>query len=137
MKVYVRSKRVPVQSFACERLVPSVIGSVKITKWVVQYESRLDDDQQAILKYADDLSASAGLPIEIVDVSKLNIVRRLILKIFKNELYKAPAVVFSGIAISNVMRRVYLMPTSTITANQYNLSGKDSPLIIEATDGGS
>jgi hypothetical protein len=121
VKVYVRSKRVAVQSFACERYVPSVIGSVKITNWVVQYENRLDDAQQAILKYADDLSTSAGLPIEVIDVSKLNIIRRLVTLFFRRDLYRTPAVLFPETAFSRIMKRTYLLPPST-TTSQFNSS---------------
>jgi len=121
VKVYVRSKRVAVQSFPSERTVPSIVGSVKLTSWVVQYEDRFDDSQKSILKYADDLASSVGVPIEVIDVSKLNLIRRLVTLVFRRDLYKTPIVLFPETAFSRIMNRMYLLPSST-NVNQINSS---------------
>jgi hypothetical protein len=85
VKIYVRSKKVATRSLVVESYAGSIIGPVKLPLRFVDYEDRLDETQQTMVDYASDLALSAGLPIKVVDVSKLNVLERLGRVIFRRD----------------------------------------------------
>ncbi len=94
---------------------------MKITSGLYNMKNRLDDSQKSILKYADDLATSVGLAIEVIDVSKLNLIKRLATLVFSRDLYRTPVVLLPETAFSRIMKRMNLLPPST-TTSQFNSS---------------
>ncbi len=86
-----------------ERTDLSVLGQTKISKRIVVFEDRLDENQKAMFAYARDLATSAGLPFEVVDVVKLNILQKLAMILSRNFL-ETPAVVFPESAFHCIMK---------------------------------
>ena len=83
VKIYVRSKKVAIRSVVIENYTGSIVGPVKLPSRFVDYEDRLDETQQTMVDYASDLALSTGLPIKVVDVSKLNVLERFGRVIFR------------------------------------------------------
>jgi len=103
VKIFVKTRRVAVRSITLESSVMTTLGPVKLSRRAVQYENQLDDVQQRMLDEASDLAASAGLKLEVVDVSKLNILQQLGRQIFRND-YKPPVVVLPNAVLARVRK---------------------------------
>jgi hypothetical protein len=100
IKVYVKSKKVPSRAVFLEYYSPSIIVFVKSSRSSVQFEDRLDEVQKSMLEDAEGFAHSTGIPIKVVDLSKLNVVSRLIRRILNFP--KSPTIVLQGAIFSRI-----------------------------------
>ena len=101
IKVYVKSKKVPSRAVLLEYYYPSIIGFVKSSRRSIEFEYRLDEVQQLMLEEAERFVHSTGIPIKVVDFSKLNFVFRLVRRILNFP--KSPTVVLPGAVFSGIL----------------------------------
>jgi len=96
VKVFVKSKRIAVSSFvvANYRYPAYLIGSAESYSRVVTYEDRLDEDQEMLVGYAEDLARSLNATLEVINVSKRNILRKFLMSLLGEE-HEIPSVVLT------------------------------------------
>jgi hypothetical protein len=72
---------VPSRTVVLESYSPSIVGLAKSFRSTLQFEDRLDEVQKSMLEDAESLAFSFGVPIQIIDLSKLNTVSRALRRI--------------------------------------------------------
>jgi hypothetical protein len=101
INVYVKSRKVPSRAVLLEYYSPSIIGIVKSSRRSIEFEYWLDEAQQLMLEEAERVAQSTGIPIKVVDLSKLNFVFRLVRQILKFP--KSPTIVLPGMVFSGIL----------------------------------
>ena len=102
VRVFIRTRCVAVRSFIIDVPVWSPAGRATTRKWSVEYEYQLDKVQKLMIQDATDLALSAGLRVRITDISKLNVLERTILSVFKR-LPDAPIIFVPDVVFSRVL----------------------------------
>jgi len=102
MKVFVRSKNVPVAIRVVEDLQWTTAGTFKVRRTMLQYENQLDEGQMAILEYARKLAGAAGVSLEVVDLSRLNFISRFVKYLFAKT-PRVPSVEIPGMVLSDLL----------------------------------
>jgi hypothetical protein len=80
LRLFVRSRRVPVGHTEFSKYAP--IGAWAVSQSptrAVRYERVLDAEQAKMVAEAKSLSCRAGLDLEVVDLGRMNALRRLFL----------------------------------------------------------
>jgi hypothetical protein len=101
IKVYIRSKKVPSRTVVLESYSPSIVGLTRSFRCTLQFEDRLDEAQKSLIEDAERLALSFGVPIQIIDLSKLNAVSRVLRRILGFP--RIPRVVLSGKLFSRIV----------------------------------
>ena len=80
VQVVVKSQRIPIGTADFSTPIFSISG-VSMGTWkrrIVLYESTLNDEHRRAIDEGRKLSCSLGLKLEVVDTSRLNILRRIL-----------------------------------------------------------
>lgn len=85
IKVYVRTKKMPARMGSISEANASIVGVVRVTRSVLQYEDLLDQTQQAFLNNARRFASDTGVPLEVIDLSKESVWKRLRRSLLKGE----------------------------------------------------
>ena len=117
IKVYIKSRKVPSRAVLLEYYSPSIVGFVKSSRSSIQFEDRLDEIQKLVLEHAERFAHSSGIPMKVVDLSKLNFVSRLIRRILKFP--KSLAVVLPGTVFSGILVNQYSNPKRSGESSLY------------------